>query len=196
MSATEPEVMRSYTKGLKVPTKIGAFVDGTRIPGGPYSAVQGVCGAGTLVLGYLFHGVWGGWLQSAWTHLSFLDWPLLIIASAVVLKVTGYIPETTRNPVVIAADGRRASFAPRYGTRQGHPIKAGPGPVRVTGRVIISHHPAAHPPPSRVPTPPRASTAAAPPPHPAPVSLPTDPFPSVGAAPVSHVAQLLAKELK
>lgn len=187
------EVMQSYTKGLKVPTLIGAFTDGTRIPGGPYTAAQGVCGATTLVLGYMLHGIWGGWLQSAWPHFEFLDWPLLLLVAAAVLKVTGYVPETTRNPVVIATDGGRASLAPRFGTRRGKPVKAATGPVRVTGRILVATSDSAGQPS----LPPIDSAPPAAPETPQiPVSSPSDPFPSTGAASVSNVAQLLASAPK
>ena len=53
------DVVRFYTRGRRIPLMFGRFPDGTRIWGGPYTSVQFMGAAATLLVLWLTMPLWG-----------------------------------------------------------------------------------------------------------------------------------------
>ncbi len=127
MSDEPYEVARWYrtTKYAKV---MGRFLDGTKIPGGPYSMTQGVVGAFALFLV----------LQTAalWSQGNILiDIPLGVAMVWAPAKLAGYIRVGNRNPALLLIGLYRATTTPSQGRYNNEPYQA-KTPHRVRGRVI------------------------------------------------------------
>lgn len=130
-------VMRSFTRGMKIPALVGKFADGTRIWGGPYTMTQFSTLLGVLVVGYLTMGLWEGLLPTLLIVPSQLQAYVVLVGVAVGLAwVTGKIPQDT-NPAHavsgLATGGRPA----RYGTRAGKAIEPLPRPRTFRARVLM-----------------------------------------------------------
>lgn len=130
-------VMRSFTRGLKIPALIGKFADGTRIWGGPYTMTQFTVGLGALVVGYLTMDLWMGLLPAMQVIPLQLQSYVVLVGVAVGLAwLTGKLPQET-NPVHavsgLATGGRPA----RYGTQAGKAVAPLPRPRTFRARVLI-----------------------------------------------------------
>ena len=137
VTSTPARVMRSFTRGLKIPALIGKFADGTRIWGGPYTMTQFSVALGTLVTGYLTMGLWEGLLPKLQVIPMELQAYAVLVGVAVGFAwLTGKIPQDT-NPAHavsgLATGGRPA----RYGTRAGKAIAPLPRPRTFRARVLI-----------------------------------------------------------
>jgi hypothetical protein len=121
MSQGEPIVARFYTAARKIKTLIGEL-NGTRLPGGPYSVTQVivfvVCAGVGLAL--VSNGV-------TITSLGIFDAPLVLASAWGVAWLFGRLPLTKRNPVWVVYDIFTALFAPSAGTYAGEAfeVKAG-----------------------------------------------------------------------
>lgn len=173
-------VARMYTGARKFPRVFGRFLDGRKVPGGPYKITQIVIGGSVLLLAvfsYTLH-----WWS---TGSPIMD---LIFGGAVVAGVfwgSGKIPQTKRNPVALVLSAWRAIAAPRTGRYRGVPFVAKKphhtASTRRAGTITVA---AAAVEPVAATTAPDVVAAPAPSPQPAIASAP---------APISGVARLLAQ---
>lgn len=135
--STSQRVMRSFTRGMKIPALIGKFADGTRIWGGPYTMTQFSTGAVALVIGYTTMGLWKHLLPTLQViPLELQSYAVLLGVAVGLAWLTGKIPQDT-NPAHavsgLATGGRPA----RYGTRAGRAIGPLPRPRTFRARVLI-----------------------------------------------------------
>lgn len=135
--STPQRVMRSFTRGLKIPALIGKFADGTRIWGGPYTMTQFSVGLGVLVIGYLTMGLWESLLPKMQVIPMQLQAYAVLVGVAVGLAwVTGKIPQDT-NPAHAVSGLVTGGRPARYGTRAGKAITPLPRPRTLRARVLI-----------------------------------------------------------
>lgn len=143
MSSTPQRVMRSYTRGLRIPILIGRFSDGVSVPGGPYTITQVLLGGSSIVLGYLTLGLWAGLLPTlAVLSPSILAHLMLLPLGWGVAYLAGMLPSET-NPVRGARDVLSGGAPARYGLRAGRRVDGLPKPVTVRSRVLIQAAPLA-----------------------------------------------------
>lgn len=137
MSDVAPRrVMRSYTRGMRIPMLIGRLSDGVRIPGGPYTLTQFLIGGLAVVLGYFTVGLWSGLLPSLLILSPDLVGTLLLLPMGLgVAKVAGVIPADV-NPLHVASGFIRGAAPRRYGTQAGKPVAECPQPKRYRARVL------------------------------------------------------------
>lgn len=119
MDERAPEVGRFYTQIRRFKKMLGRFHDGTPIPGGPYTLVQGVFG---VVI--MFVLIWTNPLWSTGVDLLDLALGLLIVWG--VAWLSGKLPSTKRNMLIVAMDAGSAALAPLTGKFKGQSIKISP----------------------------------------------------------------------
>lgn len=130
METREPEVARFFTAARRFSKLLGKLPDGTRIPGGPYTIVQGVvvivAAAGALMTrGHL------------WTFGSFLiDVPMALAVAAGLGILAGRIPTRNRNLATIALSAIHAMSSPAVGRRNGKTVTIRK-PRKVGGGAVI-----------------------------------------------------------
>lgn len=103
----EHEIVRFY-RTSKYPLMMGRLPDGTKIFGGPYTAAQGITGAGMIMLALFTWGMWAsfGLIGNLVT---------LVTVVLVPVHLAGMIRTKNRNPVMIAAGALGAWSAPSGG---------------------------------------------------------------------------------
>ena len=125
MSVEHDDHARWYTKSRRIPILIGKTLDGTRIPGGPFTQTQLAAGVLAAPLLWFTMPLWN--LGSFFINLGAL---LAGIYGAVVLA--GRLPIGMRNPLSIAWTGARAWTAPTGGKINGRPVR-NRKPIRLSG---------------------------------------------------------------
>lgn len=135
--ASTTRVMRSYTRGLRIPVRIGRLYDGMRIPGGPYTISQFAVAAVVLVVGYLLMPLWSSLLPDMSVISSqMLAWPALPAFAWLTAWLAGFIPDGI-NPVHAAvgvAGGVRPS---RFGRVANRAVATLPSPRRHQARFRV-----------------------------------------------------------
>lgn len=130
-------VMRTYTRGLRIPKLIGRLQDGTRLPGGPYTFAQFLTGAGSVVVGYFTLPFWAQVLPSLSVISNVVVGHVLLLPIGWgVAWLAGLIPADV-NPLYAVqglASGARPS---RYGRVAERPVQAVPSPRRYRARVRV-----------------------------------------------------------
>lgn len=117
MSETSERPVRFYTRARKFPRLIGQTLDGTKIPGGPYTWPQLFLAGGVLFLA----------IKSAplWARGSGIQTLLVIVFVTGAALVFGrQMPQITRNPLLMVGGFSRVLFGPRHGRLQNRPVKA------------------------------------------------------------------------
>lgn len=110
-------VARMYTGARRFPRWFGRFLDGTKVPGGPYKITQ-------IIVGGIFFLVTIATYTLGWwrTGSPLMD---LIFGGAAVAGVfwgSGKIPQTKRNPLALILSTAHAVMAPRRGEHRGRPV--------------------------------------------------------------------------
>lgn len=177
---------RFFTRARRIPILVGRLPDGRALPGGPYTLVQVMSGAGT--------GLLLSKTTAVWAHLGgLLD---LVFAACVVVGViwgTGKLPSSGRNPFTWVMDAVALYSVPRQGSMRGRPLRVS-RPRLVRHRLVVMHEPTRRPEPSASEEVAPAPTAPVPTPAQSVPAVPT-PAPRAQEAPVpalSGVARLLA----
>lgn len=119
MDERAPEVGRFYTQIRRFKKMLGRFHDGTPIPGGPYTLTQGIFGVVAM-----FVLMWTNPFWSTGFELLDLVVGLLIIWG--IAWISGKLPSTKRNMLIVALDAGSAAFAPLTGKYKGQSIKINP----------------------------------------------------------------------
>lgn len=135
MSAPQ-RVMRSYTRGLKIPRLIGRLTEDFTLPGGPYTLTQFMVGVATIIIGYLTVGLWADLLP----QLSILDPQWVAMAALLPMgwgaaKVAGILPEDT-NPIRAVGDLASGTRPAKYGTTAGGAVDTLPSCAQLRARVL------------------------------------------------------------
>lgn len=135
MSAPQ-RVMRSYTRGLKIPRLIGRLTEDFTLPGGPYTLTQFMVGVATIIIGYLTVELWADLLP----RLSVLDprWVAMLALLPMgwgAAKVAGLLPEDT-NPIRAVGDLTSGTRPAMYGTTAGKAVDALPSCTQLRSRVL------------------------------------------------------------
>jgi hypothetical protein len=134
-------VVKWYTRALRFPKLIGKFgLDNRTIPGGPYKRSQILAGIAVFSVMQVTRPLWSGRGTVADVVLQF---GLSIGAGFIV----GYLPRTTRNPLLIVFGTARAAAAPVWGRRDGRQLSIR-RPHRVRGVVLVDTRPIDPPPPA------------------------------------------------
>lgn len=129
-NAQQQEISRFYTAARRFHKLLGKLPDGTRIPGGPYTIIQGVTLIVTLGVTLLTRG-------HLWTFGSFLiDVPLALVISGGLAYFVGRIPTRNRNLVTVGTSTVHAIASPAVGRRNGKKVTIRPR-HRVGGDVLI-----------------------------------------------------------
>jgi hypothetical protein len=171
------EHARFFTRARKIPILVGRLPDGQALPGGPYTLVQVLSGAGVgLVLSKT---------TEVWAHFGgLLD---LVFAAGLVVAViwgTGKLPNSGRNPFTWAMDAVSLYSTPRQGSLRGRALRVGRPHLVHHRLVVLQAKPAPEPSPE-------AAVSA-----PALADPPASTRPSAAAVPtgpaMSGVARLLA----
>ncbi len=120
-TAEPPDVAKFYTRARRFPQLIGRTVEGTKIPGGPYTYTQAIVAPACAICGYKTMWLWGqfGLIGNA---------VLLLGVTAGLVWLLGKVPPGSRNPLNIAAGALRAIGAPAHGRLAGVPFR--PRPIR------------------------------------------------------------------
>lgn len=108
-------VARFYTRTRNFPKLIGKFTDGTRIPGGPYTLVQGAALVVVVVVGFIAKSLWS---------TGFVIFDLLILAAAGwgAAFIAGLVPIQSRSLISVATSYLSASFKPTEGVINGKKV--------------------------------------------------------------------------
>jgi len=131
-------VAKMFTGARKFPRWFGRFLDGRKVPGGPYKITQIVIGgvfALVVVFTYTLH-LWG-------TGSPVMD---LIFGGGVVFGVawaSGKIPQTKRNPLSLVFSFLHAVSAPRMGRYRGKPLTPARPHSTASTRSVSAPKPAA-----------------------------------------------------
>ncbi|WP_438816551.1 hypothetical protein, partial [Streptococcus agalactiae] len=80
------ETGRFYSSIRRIPTTLYRLPDGTRVPGGPYTLVQGVGGAITVALLWAVRGAWT-------TGFDLLDFAGALAAGLAVTWLLRFAPD-------------------------------------------------------------------------------------------------------
>lgn len=128
MSAAASETVTFYTRGRRFPLMFGKWSDGTRIPGGPYTSIQALGGAGSLFLLWQTMGVWG--------HFGLLNAAILLGVPFGLTLFLRHVPLGGRNPFLLVFGLATALAQPGSGTLHGRPVRL-PRTVRMSSRVAI-----------------------------------------------------------
>ncbi|WP_086991394.1 hypothetical protein [Agrococcus casei] len=112
-SADDVELIRYYTAARRIPLTFGRLSDGMKIPGGPYSGMQVAAGAIALVVTPVLIAVTLGDVPAV------LKLVLTILGGWGAAYVTGYLPSTFRNPLMVASDALRAVTQSGAGSYKG-----------------------------------------------------------------------------
>jgi hypothetical protein len=189
-----PEVVRYATRGVRFPRLVGRTLDGTRLPGGPYTVTQVVGAACVLAVGAFLRPLWGG------EHMIF-DYALLLGVAAGVGYCLQWLPVGGRSPWDTAVGLKHLLRTPSNGRLNDRAVRW-PRPTWISGPLT----------PLLIPLPAQAVTTCAPdpalrvadgprslaePPTAPPLPLPLPPArPGGGAVAgtqhLTHVGQLLA----
>ena len=130
-------VMRSYTRGLRIPRLIGRLTEDFTLPGGPYTLTQFMVGVVTIIVGYLTVGLWSGLLpQLSVISPQWVAMLALLPMGGGAAKLAGFLPEDT-NPIRAVGDLSSGSRPALFGTRAGRSVAALPRPTRLRARVLI-----------------------------------------------------------
>lgn len=182
------EPARFFTRARRIPILVGRLPDGRALPGGPYTLVQVLSGAGAgLVLAKS---------TPLWAHFGGLL--NVVFAGCVVVGViwgTGKLPSSGRNPFTWVLDAVALYSVPRQGSMRGRAMRVS-RPRLVRHRLVVMHQHAQTVVPVHAETPVPADVTEPVPPAAVPASRATDgPAAHVRPAPVpalSGVARLLA----
>lgn len=167
-------VAKFFTGARRFPRYFGRFLDGRKVPGGPYKVTQIVIGGifGLIVVvAYTLH--W--WSTGMWIT----DVIFGLAATWGVFWASGKIPQTKRNPVWVALSFLHALTAPGTGTLRGKPVAAKKPHSASSAHAPV--HAAAEP---------AEEPAAEPEPEPEPAAAPAPP---ALPCPATGVARLLAQ---
>ncbi|GIG29289.1 hypothetical protein [Cellulomonas marina] len=176
------EPARFFTRARRIPILVGRLPDGRPMPGGPYTLVQVLSGAGV--------GLTLSKTTALWAHFGgLLD---LVFAACVVVGVvwgTGKLPSSGRNPFTWVLDAVSLYSTPHQGSMRGRPLRVS-RPRLVRHRLVVLQAPQPAADPAAVETPPATTE-----PHRAQVEVSAKPAAAVPAATgpaLSGVARLLA----
>lgn len=128
--APEQEILRWYTRALRIPRLIGKLPSGERIKGGPYRQSQVVGAGAILVVGEQTMRWWGHWG-------FFGNWAALLLAAAAVGIATKYVPIGTVTPLVMAGGALGQASRVRSGLWCGHRVQL-PRQSRLRSRVTLT----------------------------------------------------------
>lgn len=176
------EPARFFTRARRIPILVGRLPDGRPMPGGPYTLVQVLSGAGV--------GLTLSKTTVLWAHFGgLLD---LVFAGCVVVGVvwgTGKLPSSGRNPFTWVLDAVSLYSTPHQGSLRGRPLRVS-RPRLVRHRLVVLQAPQSTPGPAMVETPPAPAETR---PSGAEVSAKSAVAVPVAAGPaLSGVARLLA----
>lgn len=153
---TAAESVKWYTHVRRVPTLLGAFSDGSRLWGGPYTILQLVAGAGFLVVAQKSHGIlWSG------TGTPVVDLVFAALLAWGVALAVGKLDLKGRNPIRVAYGLGRVVSRPGAGSLGGARLRLR-SPHRFGGRDAVIGGQLAAGQIEREPTPPGAAVVAAP----------------------------------
>jgi hypothetical protein len=158
----QKEVARFFTRSRRFRKFLGRLPDGTKLPGGPYTIVQGLVLAVVLIVACITQGIWG-------TGTAFVDFPLAGAFAWAAAWGAGRIPMTRRNLFSVITGGLTAMLRTSAGSFRGAPLRIRP-PHQATGKSHIGHAP--NRPIAPAPAEPAVETVPAPAPAPVPVSVP------------------------
>src|SRR4051812_2009646 len=120
-----PEIVRYHTRGIRFPRLIGRALDGTRLPGGPYTITQVIGFVGVIGLGAVSRPLWGGPSMLG-------DYSMLLAIAAMVGYGLQRLPLGGRSPWDIAVGLTHMSGTPRHGRLDGSRLPRS-RPCRVRG---------------------------------------------------------------
>ncbi|MEA5456810.1 hypothetical protein SPF06_18970 [Sinomonas sp. JGH33] len=111
----EVEIARFY-RVSRIPTMVGRLPDGSKIPGGPYTALQ------FAVLAAMLIGLVTTW--GLWAKFGFLgNIAFFLLMLVVPVYLAGMAKTTARSPLILAQGLGRFASASRTGTIDGLPLK-------------------------------------------------------------------------
>lgn len=119
MDERAPDVGRFYTQIRRFKKMLGRFHDGTPIPGGPYTLAQGIFGVVAMFVLIWTNPLWA-------TGVDLLDLVLGLLIVWGVAWLSGKLPSTKRNMLIVAMDASSAAFAPLTGKYKGQTINIRP----------------------------------------------------------------------
>lgn len=102
------ERIQHFTAARRIPTYIGRFHDGFRIPGGPYTLTQFGLFAVVGVVGSMATSTFRG-------GIDVFSAVLIFACSWGAAWAAGFLPRTVRNPLTVLASALRAMLAPPTG---------------------------------------------------------------------------------
>lgn len=110
-------VGRFYTSARRFQQRLGAFPDGSKIPGGPYTYTQIGVMAGVLILGWATMGVWGSGPPLG-------NFIMLVIVAYGGGLLIGRMPKSRRNILGLASSSLALLSHPGAGGRyKGRPFR-------------------------------------------------------------------------
>ncbi len=127
------ETGRFYSSIRRIPTTLHRLPDGTRVPGGPYTLVQGVGGAVAVALLWAVRSAWG-------TGADLLDFAVAVAAGAAVTWLLRFAPDNLHELGLIITGAGLAWSKPPQGRYQGQSFSPKKAPRGMPGP------PAAHSP--------------------------------------------------
>ncbi|UQN31810.1 hypothetical protein [Brachybacterium kimchii] len=111
-------VVRFYTQARKIPALLGK-IGNWNIPGGPYTATQGVVFLLVSAVGKFTMPIWAGGM------LPLIAWALLLVVAGGIGYLAGLIPMNGRNPFMLLLGVLGYADAPPMGSQRGRPVRLG-----------------------------------------------------------------------
>ncbi|MER6928890.1 hypothetical protein AB0E52_09130 [Micrococcus luteus] len=102
------ETGRFYSSIRRIPTTLYRLPDGTRLPGGPYTLVQGVAGAATIAVLWAIRGAWS-------TGTLLIDAVAVLAAGMGVIMLTRFAPDNIHELVMVVTGAFKAAAKPSAG---------------------------------------------------------------------------------
>lgn len=132
------EMMRWYTRALRIPRLIGKLPSGERIKGGPYRLSQAVVAGGIVAVGAVTMSWWGPLLSGAGPSF-FVNWGTLLGVAAAAGYAIRYMPSSTVSPLLLVSGSARLAMRPgaRAPRWAGRALDPG-GPARVRARWLVA----------------------------------------------------------
>ena len=122
---------RFFTAARQFQTLFGKLPDGTKIPGGPYSALQGAVAVLVIMVGLLTRS-WNWW---TFGNIA-LDYAMLAVLAFGMLLLAGLVPMQKRNVATVGFAAGHAILSPAVGRRNGRPVRIRT-PHRVVSDIVI-----------------------------------------------------------
>lgn len=102
------ETGRFYSSIRRIPTTLYRLPDGTRLPGGPYTLVQGVAGAAAIAVLWAFRGTWS-------TGTLIFDAVVVLAAGFGAVMLTRFAPDNISELVMVVTGAFKAAAKPSTG---------------------------------------------------------------------------------